>query len=266
MTMSQPTPPLADDRLLLDAYVDGELDASAALGVERRLEADPSLKAEYERLIALRSALRAGVRQDRASDRLRERVVAMAGPGAARGPAFHRPSRVRTFEWRQMAASVAVAAIAASGGTALYLRHDGAGVEIGSIVAEHRRALLATAPLDVESTDKHTVKPWFDAKLALSPQVIDLAADGFPLAGGRVEVVGGRLVPAMIYRRRAHLISLVAVPRLGGHDDGGAASSSTQDGYAVAGWHGPDFDYFAVSDVAPDELAAFVAEWRAAAK
>jgi anti-sigma factor RsiW len=259
MATNQPTDDMA---LLLDAYVDGELDAAASLEFERRLEADPVLKAGHERLLALRGALRANVPRDAASDRLRSALAAMAAPASA----TRQPIRSRNFDWRQLAASSIAAALVAGSGTAWLLGsgRDVSGSEIASIVAEHRRALLTANPLDVESTDKHTVKPWFDAKLALSPAVIDLAADGFPLAGGRVEVVAGKLVPAMLYKRRAHLISLVAVPRAGAGDDGAPVSSTTQDGYTVSRWHGQDYDYFAVSDVAPDDLATFVAEWRAA--
>jgi len=245
--------------LLVGAYVDGELDASASLEFERRLDADPALKADYERLLALRGALRAKVPRDVASEVLRGRLAAMPAPAS-------QSVRSRSFDWRQLAASCIAAALIASGGTA-WLLGPGAGLsgssETASIVAEHRRALLAANPLDVESTDKHTVKPWFDAKLALSPAVVDLAAEGYPLAGGRVEVFAGRLVPAMLYKRRAHLISLVAVPRAGARDDGAPASSTTQDGYTVTRWHGQDFYYFAVSYVVPEDLAAFVADWRA---
>jgi len=246
-----------DDEMLLDAYLDGELDASSALGIERRLAADTGLKARFDALAALRAALRAKVPRDVVSDALRGKIAAMAAPAA--------PVATRSFEWRRMAASVLVASMLASGGTALLLRPGATGPDISGLVAEHRRALLSANPLDVESTDKHTVKPWFDAKLALSPAVIDLAAEGYPLAGGRIEVVAGKLVPAMIYRRHNHIISLVAVPRAGARDDGAAAANATQDGYAVASWHGQDFDYAAVSDVAPDELAAFVKAWQAAA-
>ena len=256
---STPTNPPEDDALMLDAYADGELDAAGTLRIERRLEADPALKVEYERLTALRGALRANLRRDTPSPALRRRIEAIAAPDTAIVSS-------RKFDWRQLAASVLIAAGVASGATVFALRPDAGGGEVGSIVAEHRRTLLAASPVDVETSDRHTVKPWFDGKLALSPQVNDLATDGFPLVGGRVDVAGGKLVPAMIYRRHAHLLSLVAVPRAGSRDDGGAATSASQDGYAVARWHGQDFDYYAVSDIAPDDLALFVAKWRAASK
>ena len=253
--------PENDDELILSAYLDGELDAAAALTIERRLGAESPLQADYERLAALRSTIGAAIPKNVASQAFRRKIAALAV-----APPLAVDARARTFDWRQMAASVLIAAVFGSGGTLFALRQDLGAGDLDSIIAEHRRALLAASPVDVESTDRHTVKPWFDAKLALSPQVIDLAQAGFPLAGGRVEVVGGKLVPALVYRRREHIVSLVAVPRPGVRGDAMPLSSATEDGYLVLGWHGQDFDYFAVSDIATNELEGFVSQWRAAAK
>ena len=256
------TPQESNDELLLNAYLDGELDASAALAFERRLASEADLKAELERLAALLGAVGANVGKDVASDALRRKIAVLAGP-----PQAAMRVSTRMFDWRQMATSALFAALIASGGTLLALHRDEVGVgDIASLVAEHRRALLAASPLDVASSDQHTVKPWFDAKLALSPQVIDLSASGFPLAGGRVEVVGGKLVPAMVYRRREHLVSLVAVPRAAGSGERSRDTHVSQDGYTVLGWPGRDFDYYAISDIPPDDLAAFAALWRTAAR
>ena len=93
-----------------------------------------------------------------------------------------------------MAAAAIIAAVLASGGTYLGLRQAAPTNEIAAIVAGHQRALLATEPFDVASSDRHTVKPWFDSKVALSPQVLDLSDAGFPLAGGRVDVIDGKAV------------------------------------------------------------------------
>ena len=106
------------------------------------------------------------------------------------------------------------------------------------------------------------MKPWFDSKLALSPQVVDLAASGFPLAGGRVEILDGKAVPVLVYQRRAHVISVVAVPHGGEGARAAPSRPETRDGYSVIRWRGRDFDYFAVSDVAESELSEFVARWR----
>ena len=150
--------------LLLNAYLDHELDAAAVLDVERRINADATLKAEYGRLLELRSALAFHLTKDRASDALRQSVAAIAAP--PRPVTARRPRSPRSYDWRQMAAAAVIAAVLASGGTYLSLRQAAPTNEIAAIVAGHQRALLATAPFDVASSDRHTVKPWFDSKVA----------------------------------------------------------------------------------------------------
>jgi anti-sigma factor RsiW len=165
-----------------------------------------------------------------------------------------------------MAAAAVLAATVTAGGMYGYLRPNPHTNEIAAIVADHQRALLAAAPFDVASSDRHTVKPWFDSKLALSPQVVDLSSDGFPLAGGRVEVLDGKGVPVLVYHRRAHVISVVAVPRAGQRATTEPSLATTNDGYAVIQWHGRDFDYTVVSDLAENELNEFVTRWREASE
>ena len=249
--------------LLLNAYIDNELDAASVLDVERRIDSDAALKAELSRLTELRTALSTHVGKERASDALRRRIAAIvAATGVVSAP---RARTARSFDWRQMAAAAAVAACLASAGTYIGLQRTASNGEIAEIVAGHQRALLATSPFDVASSDRHTVKPWFDGKLAVSPQVVDLADAGFPLVGGRVDVVDGHPVPTSVYKRREHVISLTAVPKPGSKDDGGPATHATRDGYALLEWPGRDFRYSAVSDVAPSELEEFAARWRGAA-
>jgi anti-sigma factor RsiW len=251
--------------LLINAYLDGELDAGAAVEVERRMEADATLKAEYDRLLRLRTTIASGIGRDRASEALRERIAAIAGPAEQRNvpPVARAAPR---FDWRQMAAAMLIAACLGSASTYLALQPDASSRDVAAIIAGHQRALLAAAPVDVASSDRHTVKPWFDAKLALSPHIVDLAASGFPLIGGRIDVLKGKTVPVLVYQRRAHLISVIATPEPGGKDDGSTTLSATRDGYALRGWRGRDFAYYAVADLPPDEFNAFVDAWRKAAR
>jgi anti-sigma factor RsiW len=247
--------------LLLNAYLDHELDAASVLDVERRLGNDAALKAEHDRLRQLRTALASDLARERASDSLRRRIAEIAEPSETVVVPLRSFFETPTG-WRRLAAAAALAALVAGGGTYSILRQDAVSNSIAAIVADHRRALLAATPYDVASSDRHTVKPWFDSKLALSPQVIDLAGAGFPLVGGRVEILDGKAVPVLVYQRRAHVISVVAVPRGGSGATASPSLAEVRDGYAVTRWQGRDFDYFAVSDVAENELSEFVARWR----
>ena len=246
-----------DERLMLHAYLDGELDAAAGLAFERRIAADPLLQDEMRRLQALRTALSERVTKTIASDALRARV---AGIVRAVGP------EIRRYDWRAMAASVVIASCLASGATYVVLTGRQSSNAVASVVAGHQRFLLSGQFVDVASSDRHTVKPWFSNKLAISPIVVDLTADGFPLIGGRVEVVGGQAVPGLVYKRREHIISVVTMPNTGAQDDGANPQLATKDGYKVLTWKGADFTYSAVSDVALEDLENFVERWRTAAK
>jgi anti-sigma factor RsiW len=246
-----------DEMLMLHAYVDGELDTPAALALERRIAADPQLAAELLRLQALRSALGQHVSKDIASDELRARIARIGQPA--------RPA-ARSFDWRAMAASVLVASFLASSGTFYAQKWTAANDDVAVAVAGHRRALLAAQYVDVVSSDRHTVKPWFNSKLAISPAVVDLAMDGFPLLGGRVDLVHGQPVPVLVYRKREHFISVFTVPDSTRQSDEAAPHLDIKDGYNVLEWQGAGFSYLAVSDMELQELQGFVGLWRKALK
>ena len=247
---------LSDDLMLLNAYVDGELDASAALAFERRMAKDKALQAAHGRVSALRVAMAARLGHERVSDSLRQRIENALGPSTPVNPA--------QYNWRQMAASIVVAAIVGGGATFLGLQQFSQSNNFDAIIAGHERSLLAASPVDVVSSDHHTVKPWFNQRLALSPPVPDLAAEGFVHTGGRVDIVNGKPAPTLVYRLRQHLISLVAVPTTRKGGDSAAVTFATRDGYSVLSWAGPDFTYSAVSDVSKSDLEYFQIQWRAA--
>lgn len=261
MKKSEGSTPREDNLLLVNAYIDGELDAAAALAIEQRMSDEPALRNEYKRLSSLRQVLNENLSMDVASDALRARIAGLAASGMrSESSSF----RHHASGWRQMTAAMLVSAGLASGATFLITRLTAPNNALTAVVAGHQRALLAAAPFDVASSDRHTVKPWFDAKLAISPQIPDLAAVGFPLAGGRIDVVGAQAVPTLVYRHGPHLISLVAMPTTGSNDDEDAtAQRQSSNGYTVLTWHGQDFTYSAVSDVAEETLVEFVARWRA---
>ena len=242
-----------DPRLLVHAYVDGELDPAHALEVERQLADDPALAVERERVEALRRVIAEQLPREGAPPGLARRIEAAVGlrPAPAPARASPRPS------WRALAASVAVAAFLGSGATWLALAPGPPDADM--VVANHVRALMATQPVDVGSSDQHTVKPWFSGRIPEAPRVVDLASEGFPLVGGRIDVIGRTPVATLVYRRRQHLISLSEVPA--GRPI--ATSQAQIAGYNIVSWTDNGIAYWAVSDVAAADLNAFAKAFRA---
>jgi anti-sigma factor RsiW len=250
-----------DDRLLLNAYIDRELDPAHALEFERRLADDPALADERTRIEALRGAMRARLPRESASPELRRRIAAIARPrpfaadwGAGRGWGAKWGAK-----WGAMAASIAVAFAAGSVATFVALGPGSHEPVPELLVASHVRALMASQPIDVASSDRHTVKPWFNGKLPQSPRVVDLTAQGFSLVGGRIDVIALTPAPTLVYRVRQHVISLTVLPAAL------RASGAIRpiDGYNVVEWTDGPLAYWAVSDVAAPELENFAKAFRA---
>jgi anti-sigma factor RsiW len=234
-----------DETLLTHAALDGELDAAGMLDFENRLAENTAVAADYGRLKTLREVMQRELLKPMASQALRDRVARMAAPPVA--PRTSPP-------WLAMAASAVLAAGLGSASTWLALRTSIPDTQLAdTLITDHKRGLLSGQPFDVASSDRHTVKPWFATRFALAPKVVDLAAQGFPLAGGRIDVIAGAPVPVLIYRHNEHFISLTALPARTAplpHD-------LTVDGYSVLVWRDGGTDYWAISDVDPAELAKF---------
>jgi anti-sigma factor RsiW len=158
-----------------------------------------------------------------------------------------------------MAAAIAVGLIVGSLGTYVALGPAEHPPVPQLVVASHLRSLMASEPVDVTSSDRHTVKPWFNGKLPQSPRVVDLAGQDFALVGGRIDVIGLVPAPTLVYRRRLHLISLTALPVA----QAAAAPRRAIDGYNIVEWTDADHAYWAVSDLARPELEEFAAAFRA---
>jgi anti-sigma factor RsiW len=259
-----------DDLLMLQALLDGELDASGVIDMERRIAADPRLAAEFARLRALRGAIQSGALRETAPASLRARIAAVTGVDAVSSSnvvkfpdTTARPAASSVRRWRAAAGAMA-AAVVALVGVNVYLVSDWGSNDLErAAVAAHTRGLISGQPVDVVSTDRHTVKPWLAGKVPLATTVVDLATDGYALTGGRVDVIDEVPVPTLVYRHREHMISLTELAR--GSARPSSPTRDTVSGHSVVTWTDNVRRYVAVSDMPPPELDDFVATFRRAA-
>jgi anti-sigma factor RsiW len=243
--------------LQMNAYCDGELDPASALEFERRLASDEHLNAQYLRLLALRRGVRSlpqfdvprGL-QDRIKAALDAEGPSQAAPASGSASQVVRP-RQRSWSFQALAAAAVFGAVISSSVMLTLDRYDRREEVASQVVAGHIRSLLASQPFDVASSDRHTVKPWFTSRLPESPQVPDLAAQGFVLLGGRVDVIGRDPVATIVYKHAAHTVSLTTLR------PGQTVSDQAISGYNVRSWSDADFTYIAVSDLPGADLATF---------
>jgi anti-sigma factor RsiW len=255
--------PCATDKLLLHAYADRELDLVRSLEIELHLKACAECAQLLRSLETLGKALRSGGLYRQAPQPLRDRIVATAAEESdisGQPKPVREASRRRGVEWLAVAAAIAIVVLVGLRlipGLGTSRQDDLIAQEI---VASHIRSLQPGHLYDVESTDQHTVKPWFDGKLDFSPPVCDLADQGFPLVGGRLDYIGNRAVAALVYQRRKHFINLYVWPegnsdaRIEPHDQG----LESRDGYNLIEWRRGGMHLCAVSDVSPDDLKQFM--------
>jgi anti-sigma factor (TIGR02949 family) len=240
-------------RLLIQADLDGELRPAEAARIAAHLERCPRCAETQDHLATLSERVRHEASSYPASEEFRAALTARIAAAAPK-PAVRRRS------WMLGASFGAGFAVAAS--VALLLVPPRGAQWPDEIVASHIRALQPGHLMDVVSTDQHTVKPWFDGRLAFAPPVKDLAAIGFPLAGGRLDYLAGRPAAALVYRRAQHVIDLFAFA--GTDAPGGMPGTGSRDGYNFIRWEQDGMSFWAVSDLNSQEMADFAREWRKA--
>jgi anti-sigma factor (TIGR02949 family) len=234
----------------LHGYLDGELDALSAASFEKHLETCPDCKQTLAAEEALRQSIQKANLYERAPESLRISLLGKSEDRSAVKP-FPAP---RVFSWRWLAAAAVVLLAVLVGWKQLQLTRAPNQTQLmaASLVDAHLRSLQPGHLTDVESTDQHTVKPWFDGRIDFAPPVRDFANDGFPLLGGRLDVAGGRTVAALVYARRKHVINLFVEKTQPQSSLAGAGESQ---GYHWLAWQQNGFSFCAVSDVSPADLA-----------
>src|SRR6266853_4975085 len=211
---------------LQSALLDGELGARESRDVEAHLATCTQCQAAFEGMQDMSGSLRAQAEYFRAPAALRSRIGAQirADIGAAAGAT--KPARiVSSFSlpswWPSWGMGAAVPVAAALLSFTIGMQFAGPSADdrlLDEAVGDHARALLTDHAFDVASSDRHTVKPWFAGKLDFSPPVHDLGADGFPLIGGRLDVLNHTRVAVLAYRRRQHEIDVFVWPVDAGAD------------------------------------------------
>src|SRR3982750_3572577 len=224
--------------LLLGGLLDGELDAANVAMVEAHVARCEGCRQELERLHAVRNLLRSdGVRQV-APQSLSRRIAAL--------PEFESPRAVNDNQLLRWLGPGALGAIAASLAMVTLLPPGTDSIVDQQVVSSHVRSLQPGHLTDVQTTNQHIVKPWFNGKIDFAPPVPELADQGFPLAGGRLDSIDGKTVAAIVYHRRLHPVNLFVWPAPSGHDRTG-----TEEGFAVTEWGDKGLRFAAVSDIAP---------------
>ncbi len=234
--------------ILLHALIDGELDAGHAREVETHIAGCPRCAAQLAAFRDMRAAM-ADVRLNfTASPSLRRRIDT-----ALPQPALRDPSRRALL--KGFGLGTAVSAAAAAGVVAMLFRADEQQRVLGDVVSAHLRSLQAEHLIDVQSSDQHTVKPWFNGRLDIAPPVVDLTAQGFTLIGGRLDYIDGKPVAAIVYRRRIHVINLFVMPA--GTPDLRGPRTEVVQGFNIRRWNEPGFALLAISDLNAEELQEF---------
>jgi anti-sigma factor RsiW len=237
-----------DVKPLLDGRMDDEIDPVQRQAIDTHLETCSSCAMDLEKLASVRYAVRGEMPYYRAPAELKNQVrFALRGAEYLDRP---RPASWRT--WGAIAASAAFCALASA--PFLVNARNQRQLVAEEFLSAHARA-LAGRTVDVVSSDQHTVKPWFNGRLPFSPPVIDLASEGFPLEGGRVDYAAGHAVAALVYGRRLHSIDLFIRPSEG---EKAPPSNFERDGFSEVSWTKDSFLFTAVSDVNVADLRTFV--------
>jgi anti-sigma factor RsiW len=246
----------------LDLLVDGETTPAELAAIEAHLAFCAACRADVAAKRKLGAAIRQHAERHQASAALKERwrnIATTTAPDSSEILPFRQPVRRRLAgspRWLGMAASIAFAAVFSAGTMHLFDRQTAeTQVLADEIVSSHVRSLVASHLYDVESTDQHTVKPWFAGKLSFSPPVRDLATQGFPLLGGRLDYLGRQQVAALIYRHDKHIINLFIWPA--SDQPSLVISGPTEQGYNTLHWSRDGMNFWAVSDENRADLQSF---------
>ncbi len=228
----------------------------------------------------LNARIRAHATRHRASSRLQAAVRTQAALQAAAGqrPVSGVVGRLRGWAWRSAALGLAGGVVLTLAMAPFWLmlwpvptgfttQQQQVAIE-GELLALHVQAMGPGPLIQVASSDRHTVKPWFQGRIDFAPPVPDLAAAGFPLLGGRVDPLQGQRAAALVYAHDRHYIGVTltpdALPPAAGPQALSTPQASERRGFHFLHWREGGMRVWVVSDVEASELLRFAAAWRGA--
>ena len=234
---------------LVHGYFDNELDALRAAEFESHLEKCPECVAALDALESLRSTINIAQPYEKMSPAFRKKIL---GDLNVKTPSVIATSRAATnWRWLAVAATFLLLIYGAWRVSSLNREFSRETLMASKIVDAHLRSLQPGHLEDVISTDQHTVKPWFDGKVDFAPPVRDFTEQGFPLQGGRLDVVDNRTVAALVYGRRKHVVNVFIWPT--SEKDAAPRTGSIQ-GYQWIDWRKQGMEFYAVSDASAPDL------------
>jgi anti-sigma factor RsiW len=245
-------PACVDQELLLGGLVDGELDAANTALAEAHAARCEGCREELERLQALHNLLARDDVRHRAPQTLVRRIHAL--------PELSEPPAKRSMLPGWLAPGLA-GALAASLALVTLVQPSNQALVDEQLVSSHVRSLQPGHLIDVQTSNQHVVKPWFNGKVDFAPPVPELAAQGFPLVGGRLDSINGKTVGVIVYHRRLHTVNLFVW-----RSDKALNGTSVENGFNLAKWSDGGLSFAAVSDVAPRDLSEFERLYRERSK
>lgn len=240
---------------VIDGYYDGELDLFKSLEIEQHIKSCEKCSAILNNYKIIHNSLRDNSFYYTVPSELKDRL--MPGKRKTENKKFFGIDRI--LNWRNTSFALIILLL-----ISLILlinpgRNSGGRELIAQLVNSHLRSLVNDNLTDVLSSDKHTVKPWFNGKINFSPPVYDLRSKGFPLAGGRIDYINNKQAAVLVYNYNKHIINLyISVNDIAANSDHEIFSRS---GYNIIHWIKNGMDYWVISDLNLDELKIFNEEF-----
>ena len=236
-------------QLALQRYLDNETTVAESSAIQQHLSTCSTCASAIAESARLKRAVSLHANRYQPSSDFRQRIAAQLAPALAR----------KSFRWRPLAlATLAVLLLVLATPVIRSLRPPSApSAELAEAMDLHVTALASSNPVDVVSTDRHTVKPWFQGKIPFAFNLPELAGSPYTLDGGRVAYLHHQACAQLIYSLRQHHLSVFVCP-----GSGLAPSVTAKVPFRAASWTSPDLHYYAISDADLADIQSLQHLWQ----